>query len=229
MILRRLLDAIMPNLCPVCRKPLVRGEQIMCLECRLNLPVTDYHTDPLNNKLHEKLMCHAPIQHAGASFFYERGGRYARIIHRAKYDGAPSIARQLGREWAEVAQPGGMFDGVECLVPIPLSPTKIISRGYNQSYHASLGISDVAGLPVVEGLKARMHGSQTRRSAHERMLNAAGIYSVIPSRLDSINHLMLIDDIITTGATICACAEAIHKAHPSITISVGALAATRIV
>ena len=116
----------------------------------------------------------------------------------------------------------------KAIAPVPLSLTRLIARGYNQSYRLALGVSDVTSLPVINALRASRHGSQTRLGAEERSRNARGIYSARPEALDGVSHLLLIDDIVTTGATLRACLETLHDASPAMAISVLALASTRL-
>lgn len=224
-----LLAVIYPRCCPVCGRVMVKGEISMCLDCRLNLPVTGYHLKPDFNELHERTMCHAPVSRATAMFHYDRLSPYAALVRRVKYNGHPAEGRCLAAEYAAEILPSGFFDEIDCIQPVPLSFSRLVSRGYNQSHAVAVGISDVTGIAVTNLLKARNHSSQTRRNAAERLANAKGIYSVkTPNLLPKPRHILLVDDIITTGATMIACAEALHKAYPEAAISLFAIAATRL-
>ena len=110
-----------PDLCPVCGQVLVAGERGICLSCRMDMPLTGYERSPLDNALHERLMCKARVERAASLFHYERRSPYARIVHEAKYNGRPSLGRRLMRDWAESQLvPAGFFAGVDLLVPVPL-------------------------------------------------------------------------------------------------------------
>lgn len=228
-VIDSLLAVIYPEECAVCGTPLVRGEKVMCMQCRTDLPVTNFHLHAEFNPLVERLMCHAPIERAVAMFHYERFSPYARLIHQAKYNGRPSLARHLAMIFAMQlrSECPELLADVDLLQPVPLSLTKLISRGYNQSFHIARGIAEVADIAVGDRLRARRHSSQTRKDHRQRYLNALGTYSVKEDFTD-VTHVLLIDDIITTGATICACAEAIHQNSPATRISVLSLAATRL-
>lgn len=233
-ILRRLTDSLLtviyPRLCPVCRRPLVTGEEQMCVGCLLNLPVTGFHTRPDFNALHERLMCHAPIHHATALFHYERHSPYAALVHRAKYSGLPDEGRRLARTYAAEIAPGGFFDGVDAIQPVPLSRWRLMTRGYNQSHAVALGLADAIGAPVTDLLGARRHSSQTRKDARGRLENARDTYFVRRGAASGAapTHILLVDDVVTTGATLVACAEALHSSFPGALISVFALASTRL-
>ncbi len=224
-----LLSVIYPEVCEVCGTPLVSGEKVMCLGCHAAMPLTGYHKTPEFNQLHERTMCHAPIHHADACFFYERLSPYSRLIHAAKYESLPSIGRLLAKDHARITAPTGFFDGIDLIVPVPLDRLKLIRRGYNQSHHIALGISDITGIPVGSLLRARRHPSQTSKNAAGRLDNARGTFSVGQQEdVARYSHILIVDDIITTGSTLCACAEAIHSASPQTSISILTLAATRL-
>ncbi len=200
----------------------------MCLGCRLDMPLTNYHLKAEFNPLVERLLCHAPITRATSYFHYERRSPYARLIHAAKYEGQPGIGKELAAEYARILLPTGFFTGINAIVAVPLSRGRLIKRGYNQSLYIAEGISAVTGIPVIAALKARHHSSQTRKDARQRFVNASGIYLAIDDVLQGIGHILLVDDVATTGATLCACAEALHAAAPAAGLSVFTIAATRL-
>ncbi len=224
-----LLSVIYPRTCPVCGRVMVEGERSMCLLCQVNLPVTDFHLHPDFNSIHERTMCHVPMERATAFFFYDKESPYTRLIHRAKYLGLPIEARRMARDYSTRIAPTGFFDGMDLIQPVPLSLGRMISRGYNQSHWIALGVADATGLPVGNLLRAAGHPSQTRMGASARLLNARGVYSVRTAALHlRPAHVLLVDDIVTTGATLTACADALRGAFPDIRVSVLTLASARI-
>ena len=138
-----------------------------------------------------------------------------------------SSAAYLASAFASELDNEGFFDGMDAILPVPMYAWKQVRRGFNQAEEIAKGISDVAGIPVWHNLTAiRPHQSQTTRNAVERAANAAGIYAVVEAdRLDG-RHVLIVDDVITTGSTILGCCEAVMKASTA-EVSVLSLAATR--
>ena len=152
-----------------------------------------------------------------------------RLIQKAKYNHLPRYASWLGRQYASEIVPDGFFDGVDMLVPVPLYWWKRFRRGYNQSVEVAKGIAEVTGLPVRDILSARRHSSQTAKSAFERWQNTREVYSFNGCVAEIENrHLLLVDDVITTGATILSCGKAIHDASPTTRLSVISLGITQL-
>lgn len=226
LLIESLLSVLYPPLCPCCGTVMTRGEGPMCLACRLKLPETGFALTPTANELTDKLQGLVAIERATAFFFYRRESPQARLIHDMKYRGRPTIGRQLAREYAMQIKPGGFFNGIDAIAPVPLDFWRHCRRGYNQSAHIAAGVSDATGLPVVNALKARRHISQTRLNASRRLQAVDGIYSARPAALAGISHLLVVDDICTTGATLHACAAALRAASPALKISVLVLAST---
>lgn len=227
-LIESLLSLLYPRVCPVCGEVMVESERIMCLACRLKLLVTGFEKRPEWNPMMEKLMCHAPIARCAAYFYYQREAPHSKLIHRIKYSGQPSLGRELMREYAKILKTTDFFDGIDAIAPVPLSFSRLCARGYNQSYRLALGVSDITSLPIIDALRATRHRSQTRLGAEARSRNASGIYSARRKSLAGVRHMLLIDDIVTTGATVRACAESLHEANPTMKLSVLSLANTRL-
>lgn len=220
------MDLLYPRVCCVCHRSLTRGEKVVCLHCLDALPRTDVHNSDFNF-IHKKLVGHTLIERAGAWFYYSRESEYASIIHDAKYRGMPDLARQAARLYAIEIADDGFFDGIDLILPVPMHPSKILSRGYNQAEKIASGISEVTGIPIGDNLVAtRKHDSQTRKNSWERLLNARDTYDIRYSEELAGRHVLIVDDVITTGATMLACADVVHSAAPDARISVLALAAT---
>ncbi|WP_300503337.1 ComF family protein [uncultured Duncaniella sp.] len=223
------VNLIFPNLCTVCQRTLVRGERIMCLECRVGLPVTNLHRFRPNH-IHERLFSIGhPIENATSLFYYYRENKYSRLIHDTKYRGRPIVGKTLAEEHSRTLVGDGFFDDVDLIVPVPLHPLKQLQRGYNQAEEIALGISAATALPLVDALAASYHRTQTRKNAHERLLNTRNIYRVKNREAIENKHILLVDDVITTGATLLSCMEAIKSASPSTRISIYSLAITQLV
>lgn len=225
---RDFIDVIFPRVCEVCGTTLVEGEDVMCLKCYMEMPRTGLHNSDFN-AIHERLAGSTPIERAGAFFYYYRQNPYTRLIHKAKYHNLPSIGRKLGEIYAKEILTDGFFDGIDMIIPVPLHWWKELSRGYNQSLEIAKGISAATGIPVSENLIAvKGHSTQTRKNSFDRWLNAQEIYEVENAEDLHGRHLLVVDDVITTGATTLACCQAIHKASPTATISVASLGLTHL-
>ena len=150
-----------------------------------------------------------PIRQAAALLYYEPHSEMARIIYELKYHDRPDVGEDMGRLMANEMQYGRFFDGVDLLLPVPISRKRRRQRGYNQSEALALGVSQVTGLPVVTHALMRKHfrQSQTHLSAFERQENVADIFQLADDSPLRNRHVLLIDDICTTGATLRACAD----------------------
>lgn len=217
-----------PKLCEVCDRPLVHGEEIMCLHCLYGLPLCNIHNDSFNT-IHQRLMRHVPIERAAAYFYYHRDSSYTNLILSAKYRDRPRIIETLAEDFARLIAPDGFFKGIDLILPVPMHRSKKLRRGYNQTEYLARGINKVTGIPVGDNLLAsRSHDTQTRKGAYRRWLNAQNIYAVCDSAELDGKHILIVDDVITTGATLMACSEAVHQAAPTATVSVLTLAATEL-
>lgn len=227
--LHSLLNLVYPNVCEVCGRTLVGNEDVLCLNCRADLPLTDAHLDDFGI-IHKRLASTMPIERAAGYFYYFKNDPYTRLIHTAKYGGRPKLARKLGRSFALRLADDGFFDGMDMVVPVPMHWTKLIRRGYNQSEEICRGVSDAAGIPVVKLLEAvKPHRTQTALGSHGRWLNLHDVYRVGRSGAElDVKHLLLVDDVLTTGATLLSCRRAIHDVCPGAVVSVLVLGVTRL-
>lgn len=224
----RVFNILIPDICVVCGKTLVCGERFICLHCLIKLPrVTS--TRDCRSLLDERVTeIGIPVRHVLSMFYYDPLSPYSRLIRMTKYRAMPVLGRHLGSMFARELSPSGLWNEVDMLIPVPMHFIKQWKRGYNQSAEIAKGIADVTNLPVINALKAAPHDTQTERGVMGRYLNASGTYvrRNNSTALDG-KHIMLIDDVMTTGATVIACAEAIHNAAPNATVSILTLALTR--
>lgn len=221
-----LLHLFFPRTCHVCGRPLVEGEELMCLGCFAAMPRTDMHLHPDDDRPARILTAGKALRLA-SMFYYIHGNPYSTLIRDAKYHGHPDIDRTLARIFAAELQPTGFFDGMDLILPVPMHFWKQARRGYNQARVIAEGISEVTGIPVGDNLVAdRPHRTQTRRTASERRELASGIYSVHYAEEIHGRHILLVDDVLTTGATLLACCAALRAASPTSTRSLLTLAAT---
>ncbi|MDR3268913.1 MAG: ComF family protein [Tannerella sp.] len=219
-----LLQLFYPRQCLLCENLLIEGEKQICLYCLCDLPHTNYHKRP-DNPMAGLYAGIPQIGETTAFLFFEKEGYTQTLIHALKYYGNKQLAEQLGRSASLKMKPDGFFHDIDCLIPVPLHPKKERRRGYNQSEWIARGIASVYQWPVNREILCRnIHtATQTRKSRYERHLNVEKIFTVKDSRALAGKHVLLIDDVVTTGATTIACIETLAKV-PDIRISVFALA-----
>ena len=223
-----LVSMFFPQVCGVCGRSLVEGEKVLCSHCNLKMSRTNFHLSQ-NNELASRLVCHAPISRVASLYYYVREDPYSKLIHNLKYNHQRQIGIELAKMLAKEISPSAFFNGINLMLPVPMHWWKEIRRGYNQSRIIAEGIAEVTGIEIGDNLIAtRSHATQTRKGSYGRWLNAEGIYAV-KNADDLMNkHILVIDDVITTGSTIIHCCEAIADAVPSAKISVLSLATTRL-
>jgi ComF family protein len=199
-------------------------EECICHKCNSELPRTNLHLQP-DNRVEKMFWGKVPIVRATSYFYYHRGGDFRLIVHRMKYSGHKEYGQVLGRIMATELKESGFFDGIDGLVPVPLHPDKLKKRGYNQSEWLARGVSQVTGIPLMtDAVKRSLYTeTQTRKTKVERWENVNGIFTLNTSVDLSGKHLLIIDDVLTTGATTTACADAFQQV-PDIRISVLTLA-----
>ena len=222
-------DVALPRVCPVCNKALDGDEKWLCRNCLAQLPRTRYEEADFN-AMEQHFAGKVPIERATAYFFYEKGAPYSNILHDIKYRSTPLMGRWLTAHAVNDMAGSHFFDGIEAVTAVPLHRSKLAKRGYNQSEYLARGIADALGIPYVEALKAiRPHSTQTHKGAMERWQNIQGNYALNEkcTRQLAGKHLLLVDDVITTGSTLTVCAT-ILKEIPGITISLFTLAAARL-
>ena len=220
----RLLDFISPRSCMVCGSRLSPSEEILCARCNFHLPRTDFHLAPTDNPMARLFWHQIPIERATALFYYEPHAESARLIYNLKYNDHPEIGEVMGRLFATELKKSDFFDGIDYLIPVPLAKKRLRQRGYNQSTEIAKGVSAISGIPVLDNVIRRnvFEGSQTNKGRWERNENVANVFALTDSSAISNCHLLLIDDVVTTGATVIACAQQLATA-PNVKVSVLAL------
>lgn len=221
------LGLFYPELCLSCHAPLVRGEDILCTACLVEVARTDFHLRR-DNSLEQAFWGRCRIERAAAFSVYNRGSRIRTLIHLMKYKGRKEIGRSLGSLYGSYLKESDFMSGIDLMIPVPLHPSRLRSRGYNQSDYISQGLSEATRVPVATDLLRRelQGSSQTKRGRYERWENVEGLFTVTKPGRISGRHLLLVDDVITTGSTMEACVQALHDAA-DVSVSVIALAAAQ--
>jgi len=228
MWLRAAADVVMPRLCPVCRKALSADERYICRGCLRELPRTHYENEEFN-AMEQKFAGRVPIERATALFFYEKEHPYASIIHDIKYYNLPGMGRQLAAYAVRQMRESGFFDEITHVTPVPIHRSKLAQRGYNQSDYIARGICDETSAKFAPVLRATIaHSTQTHKNASQRWENISGTIALREKEAAALRgaHILLVDDVITTGSTLVVCAQQLAQI-PDVKISVFTLSSTR--
>jgi ComF family protein len=221
-----LLNLLFPRLCNACGHYLVRGEENICLSCLRDLPYTDYHLHADNRAAKQfwgRLPCHAVM----AMLHFKKGSRVQRLIHRLKYNGQTELGFELGQLLGERLMQSNSFLGIDLIIPVPLHIKRERLRGYNQSKCIADGIAERLHVPVLTNalVKPITTASQTRKGRFSRYENLKSAFQVIDEPSIQNKHVLLVDDVITTGATLEACGLVLYAAGIS-KLSIATLAFT---
>ena len=218
-----LKELLFPRYCKVCKRRLMHSEQHLCIHCLLELPRTHYEREP-NNLLMQHFMEWPEVLRATAYFYYYKEGKYSTLIHHLKYKDHPEVGTYLGRIAATELKASGFFDGIDLIIPVPLSKERYRKRGYNQCDYISKGISEVTSIDMCTSSIERIVNTdtQTAKGRMDRWKNAEGIFRVKDDTTLKGKHILLVDDVATTGATLHACISALLTV-PGVRVSVFAL------
>lgn len=211
---KSVLDLFYPPLCMQCHERLEEGELFLCANCLEHLPRTEMAANRGNRV--EQLFWDIPKFNRGAAFcFYRRSETFRHMIHRLKYGNKPLIGEYLGELAAREFLPANFFQGIDLIVPVPLHPKRQRKRGYNQAEYIARGISRATAIPLDTTHLQRVvnNPTQTKKTGKERTGNTQGIFSVQTPANWRGKHILLVDDIITTGATLRACMKVITPVH----------------
>ena len=203
-----------PKLCLVCgtKKP-SKGE-ILCLTCQHKLPATGFHLDP-ENPFMERFWGRLPLQAAASLFHFIKGGRAQQLIHQLKYNDKPEVGTRFGQLYGKQLRDSPLFQGIDLIIPVPLHPRRKHKRGYNQSETFARGLSDSMGVPSLSNILERRSftQTQTRKTRIERMNNVLEAFQLRREKVVQGKHVLLVDDVITTGATLEACGMRLLEAE----------------
>lgn len=208
-LLNDFLDLLVPRLCPACGRAMIKSEGIMCMHCLYDLPKTRF-TDFRDNAVARLFWGRVWLANATSLFHFQKGSRYQGLIHQLKYAGRTDIGVEMGKVMGRELR-ASPFAEADLILPVPLHPRRQRRRGYNQCDFIAQGVSSSMGIPVITGLISRSSASlsQTDKSRIERWGNVEQIFRVnTPGKLEN-RHILLVDDVVTTGATLDACATVI--------------------
>jgi len=215
-----------PHVCAGCGSDLLTEKQFLCLRCLHELPLTHFHLYA-DNPVEKIFWGRVPIVAAYAHFYFSRHSALQQVMHQLKYNGQREIGEHFGRMMGKGMSHSGRFDTVDALVPLPLYASREKKRGYNQAAVICEGIAETMKLPLLTNAILRTHATetQTHKNRINRWQNMMDKFQLSRRDLLENKHVLLVDDIITTGATLDACANELLQA-PGVKVSIAALAWT---
>ena len=219
-----LIGLLFPNLCNACGVPLFHSEDTICTKCLYDLPFTDYHLHA-ENRVAKQLWGRLPLNAAMAMLYFRKGAKVQNLIHNLKYNNKTDVGVVLGQQLGERLKISPLYESVDLIIPVPLHRKKFRKRGYNQSTYIAQGISEKMEIPFGETQLIRRveTDSQTKKNRYNRYENMKSVFSVVRAEEILNKHILLVDDVVTTGATLEACANILLENGAS-KVSIAALA-----
>ncbi len=206
-----LFSLIFPQVCPACGNTLYIQENSICTKCLYELPKTNFHLNK-DNEVARLFWGRIKLEAATSYYFYYKGSKFQNIIHQFKYKGQKHIGFNLGRLFGADLK-NTLFSEIEIIHPVPLHYKKLKRRGYNQSEYIARGISESLNKPVITDAVYRATDveTQTIKSRYERWENIKDVFKIRKVNKLENKHILLVDDVLTTGSTLEACAGEILK------------------
>jgi len=220
------INLLFPRLCQACNSSLLGSEYLLCTNCVFNLPYTNFHLQP-DNAVARQFWGKVDLQGIYALLYFEKGGHVQHLMHQLKYKNMPTIGNRLGTIAGEQLLQTQIFSNIDAIIPVPLHKSRMRERGYNQSTHFAQGLSQKLNAPVVERqlVRAVKTSTQTHKNRFERFANMQQVFTVTKPETLREKHVLLVDDIVTTGSTLEACAQELLKIS-GLKLSIAAIAYT---
>jgi len=223
--IRDAIGLLFPELCVGCGQVLINQEKQLCTNCIYNLPKTNFHLDP-DNLAARQLMGRVPVSNVSSFLYFTSGSIVQAIIHHIKYKNGFITAELMGKLYGQQLKESLVFSTCDVIIPVPLHKKRLRSRGYNQSEHFAKGLSKVLTIEcsVNNLIRVAYNESQTKSSSrYERYENTKDIFKVKNPKLLENKHVLLVDDVLTTGATLEACSSVLLQI-PNVKVSIATIA-----
>jgi len=220
------LQVVYPRICPGCHVTAVNGNHSFCMDCIGELPFTDHFLCP-ENEVSRHFYGRANLANAGALLYFRQESRVQEIIHDIKYRRNKDAAYTLGLIAGYKIRESALYSGIEVMIPVPLHPSREFKRGYNQSAVFGFGIREITGIHLDNHALKKLKASdtQTRKDRIGRVQNMSDTISLSDCSAVKDRHVLLLDDVVTTGATLEACIQSVFQGQPA-SVSVLTIAVT---
>lgn len=217
-----LLHLFFPHVCSACGTDIISTDSFICMKCLEAMPETGFELHP-GNPVEKLFWGRLKLEAATAQFYFTKESLMQHLMHQLKYKGNKELGLQLGRIMGDQLKRSNRF-AADALIPLPLFPDKEKKRGYNQATILCEGIAETTGIPVIKHAIVRPQHTetQTKKSRVERWKNIEGRFMLADPEVVLNKHLLLVDDVVTTGATLESCGEVLQKAE-GVTLSIASL------
>ncbi|PTQ95826.1 ComF family protein [Mucilaginibacter yixingensis] len=220
------VSLLFPDLCRACGTSLVTGEHLICTDCRYHLPYTNFHLQA-DNLVAKQFWGKLPVEAAYSMLYFTKGGKVQQLMHQLKYKNQPQVGNLLGSLASIQLQASATFGQIDLIIPVPLHKSRLRKRGYNQSTHFAEGLTEKLLARVVTDnlIRVKATKTQTKKSRAERAENMQSVFTIKnPDQLIDKN-ILLVDDIMTTGATLEACGAVLLQV-PGVKLFIATIAYT---
>lgn len=218
-MLNDFFNLIFPKICFACNGVLLKQEEVICTSCQFSLPKTNYHLDE-DNPLTKIFWGRVDVKNVAAYYYFKKGGRVQNLLHQLKYKGAKQVGERIGELYGFDLQKSNWIETVDYIIPVPLHSKKLKKRGYNQSEYFARGLSKSTNKSLETTILYRKKHSetQTKKSRFNRWENVSEIFDVKNTEKLEGKHILLVDDVITTGATLEASVKVLLKVNCRVSI-----------
>ncbi len=223
-VFKSLINLFFPKVCCGCKSFLLESEYVICTVCRHELPLTQFHLNP-KNEGYQKFYGRITVEHVSTFLYFHKKGIVQEMIHSLKYRGREEIGTLLGNWYAEELKSLPVFETIDYIIPVPLHKKRFRERGFNQVTTFGKALSNQLSIEYNEDILLRKIYSKTqsKKNLLDRMKGAESVFDIEFSEIHHNKHFMIIDDVLTTGATLENCALALLKI-PGARISIVTMA-----
>ncbi len=221
------VSLIFPRSCLACGSSLFKHENSICTMCLHQLPKTNFHLEP-DNMVTKHFWGKVPLEAGASLYYFEKGGRVQNLLHQFKYKKFTEVGMELGLLYGKKLKKAEPYQSCDYIIPVPLHKSKLKKRGFNQSAIFAEGLSQAMSIPTLFDNLVRKIATQTqtKKHAYERYQNTSAIFELKnPKQLEG-KHILLVDDVITTGSTLEACIAALQRAQ-NVKVSVATIACAK--